>query len=97
MRTPVVSRRPRATVHLAAQPPPPAHLLIASRSSIFGASSEMPYAETYKPDHQISLHAATKKASELMAHSYAHLYDVSLFSPSTARGGAPIWRCADSP
>lgn len=50
------------------------HLLIASTSSVFGANTEMPYAETHKADSQMSFYAATKKATEAMAHSYAHLY-----------------------
>ena len=50
------------------------HLLIASTSSVFGANTEMPYAETHKADTQMSFYAATKKATEAMAHSYAHLY-----------------------
>ncbi|OJY25489.1 MAG: UDP-glucuronate 5-epimerase [Rhodobacterales bacterium 65-51] len=53
---------------------PPQHLLLASTSSVFGANTEMPYAETHKADHQMSFYAATKKATEAMAHSYAHLY-----------------------
>ena len=53
---------------------PPAHMLLASTSSVFGANTEMPYAETDKADHQMSFYAATKKAGEAMAHSYAHLY-----------------------
>ncbi len=60
----------------AARHTPPAHLLIASTSSVFGANTLMPYAETHKADHQMSFYAATKKAAEAMAHSYAHLYDV---------------------
>lgn len=54
----------------------PAHLLIASTSSVFGANEKMPYAETDKADHQMSFYAATKKATEAMAHSYAHLYGI---------------------
>lgn len=54
----------------------PKHLLIASTSSAYGANTVMPYAETMKADHQMSFYAATKKATESMAHSYAHLYDV---------------------
>lgn len=52
------------------------HLLMASTSSVYGANSEMPYAETDKADHQITIYAATKKANEVMAHSYAHLWDL---------------------
>jgi len=52
------------------------HLLIASSSSVYGANEEMPYAETHKADTPMSFYAATKKATEAMAHSYAHLYDL---------------------
>ncbi len=58
----------------AARAHPPAHLLIASTSSVYGANTEMPYGETHKADAQMSFYAATKKAGEAMAHSYAHLY-----------------------
>ncbi|PVA10617.1 hypothetical protein DC366_06865 [Pelagivirga sediminicola] len=60
----------------AARNTPPAHLLIASTSSVYGANTKMPYSEMHKTDHQMSFYAATKKAGEAMAHSYAHLYDV---------------------
>ncbi|MEX3314115.1 NAD-dependent epimerase/dehydratase family protein [Sulfitobacter sp. PS-8MA] len=53
---------------------PPAHMLLASSSSIFGANRQMPYKEADKVDTQMSFYAATKKATENMAHSYAHLY-----------------------
>lgn len=52
------------------------HLVFASSSSVYGASSRLPYSEHHNVDHPISLYAATKKANELMAHSYAHLYGV---------------------
>ena len=55
---------------------PCAHLLLASTSSIYGANTDMPYAETHKADLPMSFYAATKKATEAMAHSYAHLYDL---------------------
>ncbi len=58
----------------AARAHPPAHLLLASTSSAYGANTEMPYVETHRADHQMSFYAATKKATESMAHSYAHLY-----------------------
>ena len=58
----------------AARAHPPQHLLIASTSSVYGANTAMPYAETDKADTQMSFYAATKKAGEAMAHSYAHLY-----------------------
>ena len=54
----------------------PAHLLIASTSSAYGANTAMPYVETDRADHQMSFYAATKKATEAMAHSYAHLYAI---------------------
>jgi len=52
----------------------PRHLLIASTSSVYGANETMPYAEDHPTDHPLSFYAATKKAAEAMAHSYAHLY-----------------------
>jgi UDP-glucuronate 4-epimerase len=55
---------------------PPAHSLLASTSSVYGANTDLPYAETAKADTQMSFYAATKKANEAMAHSYAHLYDL---------------------
>lgn len=58
----------------AARATPPAHLLLASTSSVYGANPVMPYVETDKADTQMSFYAATKKANEAMAHSYAHLY-----------------------
>lgn len=54
----------------------PSHLLIASTSSVYGANEEMPFRETEKADTQISLYAATKKATESMAHTYAHLFGI---------------------
>lgn len=54
----------------------PTHLLIASTSSVYGANDAMPYAEVHKADHPMSFYAATKKAGEAMAHSYAHLYGI---------------------
>lgn len=52
------------------------HLVFASSSSVYGASSVPPYSVEQNVDHPISLYAATKKANELMAHSYAHLYGI---------------------
>ncbi|MGA1180330.1 MAG: GDP-mannose 4,6-dehydratase [Marivivens sp.] len=57
---------------------PCAHLLMASTSSVYGANTDMPYAETDKADTQMSFYAATKKANEAMAHSYAHLYGLPI-------------------
>lgn len=50
------------------------HLIFASSSSVYGANSQTPFCEHHNVDHPVSLYAATKKANELMAHSYAHLY-----------------------
>lgn len=50
------------------------HLVFASSSSVYGANTRMPYSVHDNVDHPISLYAATKKANELMAHSYSHLY-----------------------
>lgn len=57
---------------------PPEHMLLASTSSAFGANTQMPYRETDKADHQMSFYAATKKATENIAHSYAHLFDLPI-------------------
>lgn len=62
----------------AARAHPPAHMLLASTSSAYGANTEMPYLETQRADHQMSFYAATKKATESMAHSYAHLYHLPI-------------------
>src|SRR6266508_508431 len=50
------------------------HLVFASSSSVYGANTRLPFSEHDNVDHPLSLYAATKKANELMAHSYAHLY-----------------------
>jgi UDP-glucuronate 4-epimerase len=52
------------------------HLVYASSSSVYGANTRLPFAETDNVDHPVSLYAATKKANELMAHSYSHLYSL---------------------
>ncbi|MGK0674318.1 MAG: NAD-dependent epimerase [Halothiobacillaceae bacterium] len=52
------------------------HLVYASSSSVYGLNTTMPYSVHHNVDHPISLYAATKKANELMAHSYAHLYRI---------------------
>lgn len=52
------------------------HLLMASTSSVYGAETEMPYTETQKADTQMTIYAATKKASESMGHAYAHLWNI---------------------
>ena len=50
------------------------HLIYASSSSVYGANTKVPFSVEDKTDHPISLYAATKKANELMAYSYSHLY-----------------------
>ena len=50
------------------------HMVYASSSSVYGGNRKMPFSETDSVDHPVSLYAATKKANELMAHSYSHLY-----------------------
>ncbi len=52
------------------------HLLYASSSSVYGLNTKMPLDECQTTDHPMSLYAATKKANEMMAHSYSHLYDL---------------------
>ena len=52
------------------------HLVYASSSSIYGLNTKQPFSTHEAADHPISLYAATKKANELMAHSYSHLYDL---------------------
>ncbi len=54
------------------------HLVFASTSSVYGANTKLPYAVTDNVDHPISLYAATKKSNELMAHSYAHLFNIPM-------------------
>ncbi|MDQ6718642.1 MAG: NAD-dependent epimerase [Gemmatimonadota bacterium] len=50
------------------------HLVYASSSSVYGANTQMPFSVSQNVDHPLSLYAASKKANELMAHSYSHLY-----------------------
>ena len=50
------------------------HLVYASSSSVYGGNTRMPFSEHDSVDHPVSLYAATKKANELMAHTYSHLY-----------------------
>lgn len=52
----------------------PAHLIYASSSSVYGTNSKMPFSVEDSVEHPISLYAATKRANELLAHSYCHLY-----------------------
>jgi len=52
------------------------HLVYASTSSVYGANTHMPFSEQQSTEHPLTLYAATKKANEMMAHSYAHLYGI---------------------
>ncbi|UZE20750.1 NAD-dependent epimerase [Pseudomonas sp. B21-054] len=54
----------------------PAHLIYASSSSVYGLNEHLPYATTDAVDRPVSFYAATKRANELMAHAYAHLYGI---------------------
>ncbi len=54
------------------------HLLMASTSSVYGANTEMPFLETHKTETQLTFYAATNKANEAMAHSYAHIYNLPI-------------------
>ena len=56
------------------------HFLVASTSSVYGANAAIPFAETDRADHPMTLYAATKKATEEMTHAYSHLWDI----PTTA-------------
>jgi UDP-glucuronate 4-epimerase len=64
------------------------HLMIASTSSVYGANPDMPFHETDRTDHPLTVYAATKKAVEALSHSYAHLWDlpVTLFRFFTVYG-----------
>ena len=52
------------------------HLVFASTSSVYGANTSMPFSEHQPTEHPLTLYAASKKANEMMAHSYAHLYGI---------------------
>lgn len=52
------------------------HLVYASSSSVYGANATLPFSEHHNIDHPLSLYAATKKANELMAHTYSHLFEL---------------------
>ncbi|TMW71843.1 NAD-dependent epimerase/dehydratase family protein [Alteribacter natronophilus] len=54
----------------------PEHLIYASTSSVYGANKQIPFSTDDRTDHPISLYAATKKANELLAWTYSHLYDI---------------------
>jgi UDP-glucuronate 4-epimerase len=53
------------------------HLVYASSSSVYGGNTRMPFSEHHSADHPVSLYAASKKANELMAHTYSHLYGLA--------------------
>ena len=55
---------------------PPQHLIFASSSSVYGLNSHVPFSVNQNTDHPVSLYAATKKANEVIAHSYAHLFNI---------------------
>ena len=52
------------------------HLVFASSSSVYGSNTQKPFSVHHNVDHPVSLYAATKKSNELMAHTYAHLYEL---------------------
>lgn len=54
------------------------HLLMASTSSVYGTNEDMPFAETHKAGTPLTIHAATKKATEAMGHSYANLWNLPM-------------------
>jgi UDP-glucuronate 4-epimerase len=56
---------------------PPRHLVFASSSSVYGSNPKLPWSESDNVDHPISLYAATKKANELSAHAYSHLFGLN--------------------
>lgn len=62
----------------AMRPKPPRHALLASTSSVYGANAKVPFFETDRADHPLSLYAATKKATEEMAHAYSHLFEIPI-------------------
>ena len=74
---------------------PVQHLVYASSSSVYGGNARMPFSEADSVDHPVSLYAATKKANELMAHTYSHLYGIPTTacasSRSTGPGAGPTW------
>ena len=57
---------------------PPTHALLASTSSVYGANAKIPFRETDRADHPLTLYAASKKATEEMAHAYSHLFKIPI-------------------
>ena len=81
----------------AARAYPPNHMLLASTSSVYGASEDMPYKETTRADHSSIILCGNKKSTENMAHSYSHLFNLPitvfsfLFLLFMGLGDAQIW------
>ncbi len=77
------------------------HLVYASSSSVYGANTKLPFSVGDKTDSPISFYAATKKANELMAYSYSHLYRLPVtglrFFTIYGPGAGPTWRFSCSP
>lgn len=77
------------------------HLTYASTSSVYGANTTMPFSEKHGVDHPIQFYAATKRANELMAHSYSHLFKLPTtglrFLLSMVLGVVRIWLSLSSP
>ena len=79
------------------------HLVFASSSSVYGANSELPFSEGDAVDHPVSFYAATKRANELMAHSYSHLFAMpvtglryfTVYGP-WGRPDMAIWKFTDA-
>ena len=73
------------------------HLVYASSSSVYGGNANLPFSEHPGVDHPVSLYAASKKANELMAHAYSHLYSLPTtglrFFTVYGPWGRPTWRC----
>jgi UDP-glucuronate 4-epimerase len=67
------------------------HMVYASTSSVYGSNTEMPFRETDRVDHPVSLYAATKRADELMSHAYGHLFGLP-----QAPGAARTWPISPS-
>ncbi len=57
---------------------PPAHALLASTSSVYGANAKVPFRETDRADHPLTFYSASKKANEEMAHAYSHLFKIPI-------------------
>ena len=77
---------------------PPQHMLLASTSSVYGSNTKMPYQESDKADQQMSFYAASKKATEGLAHSYSHLFKLPItmfrFFTVYGPGAVQIWPCS---